>query len=298
MKTKVAILGSGNIGMDLLYKVLKSEVLEIGMLIGLNSDSPRLQTASEMGIPVSSEGIDALISNPEAAEIVFDATTAKAHLVHAGILKSLGKKTIDLTPAAVGLKVVPAVNLKEGTESDNVNLISCGGQAVLGLVWAVNNVVPVEYAECVNVSASKAIGMGTRDNIDEYTTETSEALVSVAGAKKGKAIIVINPAEPPITMHNTVYMLTDSLTEEKAEQITSAVNDIVEYTKSYIPGYIMTAPPQFDFSRNLITVMAEIEGAGDYLPKYSGNLDIITQAAIKVAEGMALNKKAAEAADA
>lgn len=287
MKTKVAIIGSGNIGMDLMYKVRKNPALEMGMLVGLDNDSPRLAMAAELGIPVSKQGIQAIVDNPDSCEIVFDATTAKAHLVHGPILEKLGKRTIDLTPAAIGLQVVPVINLEEGLKTSNVNLISCGGQAVLGLVWAINKVSPVTYAEVINASASRGVGMGTRKNIDEYTEVTTECLMTVAGAKSGKAIIVINPAEPPIIMHNTVFAVVEALDERNAKEIAASLLDVIKQIQGYVPGYRMTAAPQFDYERKLVTVMVEIQGAGDYLPPYSGNLDIINQAAITIAEGYA-----------
>lgn len=287
LKTKVAIIGSGNIGMDLMFKVNKSPVLEMGLLTGLDNDSPRLAMAEKMGVPVSNKGIDAIIESPECCEIVFDATTAKAHLNHGPVLEKLGKRTIDLTPAAIGLQVVPVINLEEGLKTKNVNLISCGGQAVLGLVWAINRISRVVYAEVINASASKGVGMGTRKNIDEYTEVTTECLMTVAGAKSGKAIIVINPAEPPITMHNTVFAVVEKLDEENAKEIEASLLQIIKDIQGYVPGYRMAAAPQMDYENKMVTVMVEIQGAGDYLPPYSGNLDIINQAAIAIAEGYA-----------
>lgn len=285
---KAVIIGSGNIGMDLMYKVMKSPVLEMGMLIGLRADSPRLAIAEKLGVSVSDNGIQALVDNPEIGKIVFDATTAKAHMKHAPVLKNLGKVTIDMTPSGIGTRVAPAFNLEENLDKDNINLVSCGGQAVIPLVRAVSRVVDVEYAETVNASASRGVGPGTRANVDEYTEITGKSIVEVAKAKTAKALIVINPAEPPIKMHNTVFTVVKELNQEIADKIDKSVRDVIEKIKSYVPGYEMTTPPQFDFERKLVTTMVEIEGAGDYLPKYAGNLDIITQAGIAVAERFAV----------
>jgi acetaldehyde dehydrogenase len=284
---KVVIIGSGNIGMDLMYKVLKSPFLEMGLLIGLNSDSERLIKAKQLGVPTSDQGIRALTDNPQAGDIVFDATTAKAHLEHAPIIKELGKVVIDMTPAGIGTWVVPAFNLEENLDKDNINLVSCGGQAVIPLVTAVSRVVDVEYAEAVNASASRGVGPGTRANVDEYTAITGKSMVQLGRAKTAKALIVINPAEPPIKMHNTVFCVVKKLNNENIPRIGKSIDDVIEKIKSYVPGYEMTTPPQFDPERKLVTVMVEIEGAGDYLPKYAGNLDIITQAGIAVAERFA-----------
>ncbi len=286
-KAKVAIIGSGNIGMDLMYKVLRNPYLEMSLLVGLSSDSPRLQKAKEMGIRTSDQGIQAIIDDPDCCDIVFDATTATVHAQHAPILRKLRKKAIDMTPAGVGVWVVPAFNMEENIDKDNVNLISCGGQAVIPIIGAINRVTEVEYAEAINASGSKSVGPGTRANVDEYTNHTKAAIIKVGGAKTAKAIIVINPAEPPIKMHNTIHCILRELNEEIAQKIDKAVYDIVAEIQTYVPGYVMTTPPQYDYEHRLVTVMVEIEGAGDYLPKYSGNLDIITQAGIQVASAMA-----------
>jgi acetaldehyde dehydrogenase len=291
LKTKVVIIGSGNIGMDLMYKVLKNPYLEMGLLIGLNSDSPRLMEANKKGVKTSDKGIQALIDDPDAGEIVFDATTAKAHIKHASVLAELGKKAIDMTPSGVGASVVPALNMEENIEKNNINLISCGGQAVIPIIGAIGQITEVEYAEAVNASGSKSVGPGTRANVDEYTHHTKEAIEKVGGAKKAKSLIVINPAEPPIVMHNTIFTIVKGLDKDMAAKIDAGVKAMVKKIQSYVPGYNMTTPPQFDFERSLVTTMVEIEGAGDYLPKYSGNLDIITQAGIAVAERFSQNKK-------
>lgn len=273
--------------MDLMYKVLRNPNLEMSILVGQDVDSPRLQIAADLGIRTSSAGIQAIIDDPDCCDIVFDATTAAVHKMHAPILKQLGKKAIDMTPAGVGALVVPAFNLEENLDADNINLISCGGQAVIPIIGAISRLVPVEYAEAVNASGSKSVGPGTRANVDEYTHHTGDAIRSVGGAKTSKALIVINPADPPIKMHNTIYCILERLDEQLAAKIDKAVHDIVAEIQSYVPGYNMTTPPQFDYERRMVTTMVEIEGAGDYLPKYSGNLDIITQAGVRVAARMA-----------
>jgi acetaldehyde dehydrogenase len=286
-KAKVAIIGSGNIGMDLLFKVLRNPDLEMSLLTGLSGDSPRLKQAEEMGVNVSTQGIQAIIEDPNCCDIVFDATTAKVHAAHAPILKDLGKTAIDMTPAGIGAWVVPAFNMEENLDKDNINLISCGGQAVIPIIGAISRIVPVEYAEAVNASGSKSVGPGTRENVDEYTRHTKEAIIKIGGARTAKSIIVINPAEPPIRMHNTIFCVVEKLDDRLVAQTEKAILDMVASIREYVPGYEMTMPPQFDFERRMVTVMVEIEGAGDYLPKYSGNLDIITQAGIRVASAMA-----------
>jgi len=286
-KAKVAIIGSGNIGMDLMYKVMKNPDLEMSLLVGLSSDSPRLQKAAELGIRTSDKGIAAIVEDPGCCDIVFDATTAQVHMEHAPILKRLGKIAIDMTPSSIGEWVVPAFNMEENLDKDNISMISCGGQAVIPIIGAINRIVPVEYAEAVNASGSKSVGPGTRANVDEYTNHTKEAIVKVGGAKTAKSLIVINPAEPPIIMHNTIFCIVEKLDDEVAAKVDKAVKDIVEEIKSYVPGYVMTLAPEFDYERRMVTTMIEIEGAGDYLPAYSGNLDIITQAGVKIASAMA-----------
>lgn len=294
-RAKIAIVGSGNIGMDLMYKVLRNDALEMSILVGQDSDSPRLKIAAELGIRTSAAGIQAIIDDPDCCDIVFDATTAEVHKMHAPILKKLGKKAIDMTPAGVGVLVVPAFNMEENLDADNINLISCGGQAVIPIIGAISRLVPVEYAEAVNASGSKSVGPGTRANVDEYTHHTGDAIRSVGGAKTSKALIIINPAEPPIRMHNTIFCVLERLDEDLAAQIDRAVREMVASIQAYVPGYRMTTPPQFDYERRMVTTMVEIEGAGDYLPKYSGNLDIITQAGVQVAARLAQRMQEVEA---
>jgi len=286
-KAKVAIIGSGNIGMDLMYKVLKNPHLEMALLTGQDSDSPRLKMSEALGIKTSSKGIQAIIDDPDCCDIVFDATSAKVHKEHAPILKKLGKKTIDMTPSGIGEWVVPAFNMEENLDKDNINLISCGGQAVIPIIGAIGRIVPIEYAEAVNASGSKSVGPGTRANVDEYTKHTRESIVKLGKAKTAKALIVINPADPPIKMHNTIFCVLEKLDVEIAKEIDAAVRKMVEDIKEYVPGYTTTTTPQFDYEKKMVTVMVEVEGAGDYLPKYSGNLDIITQAGVRIAAAMA-----------
>jgi acetaldehyde dehydrogenase (acetylating) len=283
-KIKVAVLGSGNIGTDLMLKLARSEVLEMSVMIGNDPDSDGLKRARDKGYRTIDTGLKGFLEEPELADIVFDATSAKAHIQHAKLLRECGKIAIDLTPAAVGPYVVPPVNLKEHLDKPNVNLITCGGQATIPIVHAINRVCNVEYAEIVATIASLSAGPGTRANIDEFTETTSRAIEVIGGADRGKAIIILNPAEPPILMRDTVYALVeqDKMDEQK---ITQSIQEMVEKVKSYVPGYRLRTEPIFD--GNKVTVFIEVEGAGDYLPKYSGNLDIMTSAAVKVAEEMA-----------
>lgn len=285
-KIKVAIIGTGNIGTDILLKLKRSDVLECGMFAGRSADSKGIQIAKKLGITTSTDSINAIINNPDCCDIVFDATSANVHKANAPILKALGKFAIDLTPARVGKMCVPVVNLDECLEEDNVNLITCGGQATTPIAYAISKVHPdVKYIEIVATIASKSAGKGTRDNIDEFTQTTRDALTEFTGSDKTKAIIVLNPAEPPITMHNTVYALID---KPDMEAITKAVMDMEQKIKKYVPGYKIVLPPTFESGR--VTTILQVVGLGDYLPKYSGNLDIITCAAIEIAENYARKK--------
>nr|BAH79102.1 acetaldehyde dehydrogenase [Paenibacillus sp. JJ-1b] len=288
-KVKVAVLGSGNIGTDLMYKLERSEVLEMTTMIGIDPASDGLARARERGYVAIDNGLPGFLERPELADIVFDATSAKAHIRHAKALRNAGKLAMDLTPAAVGALVVPTVNLKEHIEADNVNLVTCGGQATIPIVHAVNRVCPVEYAEIVATISSKSAGPGTRANIDEFTETTARGIESIGGAKKGKAIIILNPAEPPILMRDTVYTLVDPDKMDE-EAIRRSIEEMVASIQSYVPGYRLRTAPIFD--GNKVTVFLEVEGAGDYLPTYSGNLDIMTAAAVKVAEEIARHRLA------
>ncbi|MGO1507155.1 MAG: acetaldehyde dehydrogenase (acetylating) [Microbacterium sp.] len=303
-KTKVAIIGSGNIGSDLMFKVLRlSEVLEMGVMVGIDPESDGLARAARLGFETTSDGVDGLIASPQFDEIgvVFDATSAGAHRHNAEKLAPYGKRLVDLTPAAVGPYVVPAVNLDEHLDADNINMVTCGGQATIPIVAAVNDVVPVHYAEIVASIASKSAGPGTRANIDEFTETTSEGLERVGGAARGKAIIVLNPAEPPMIMRDTVQLLVSRQDPEGRAAISAAVERRVEEVRRYVPGYRMKQQLQFrDVDAEAddlvplerrqaggythVTVFLEVEGAAMYLPSYAGNLDIMTSAAMRAAE--------------
>ncbi|WP_394583361.1 acetaldehyde dehydrogenase (acetylating) [Cytobacillus firmus] len=286
-KVKVAVLGSGNIGTDLMLKLHRSEVLELTTVIGIDPESDGLKKARELGYHTIDIGIKGFLERPELADIVFDATSAKAHIRHAKLLREAGKQVLDLTPAAVGPFVVPPVNISEHLDANNINLITCGGQATIPMVHAINRVQPVEYAEIVATISSKSAGPGTRANIDEFTQTTSRGIEKIGGAKKGKAIIILNPAEPPILMRDTVHVLVDG-EKVKKEEIIASIQEMEKQVQSYVPGYRLRQEPIFD--GNKVTVFLEVEGAGDYLPKYSGNLDIMTAASVKVAEEWAKNK--------
>ncbi|HZG73456.1 MAG TPA: acetaldehyde dehydrogenase (acetylating) [Chondromyces sp.] len=285
-KVKVAILGSGNIGTDLMIKLGRSDILELTAVIGIDPESDGLRRAKELGYVAIDNGIEGFLEQSELADIVFDATSAKAHIRHAKLLKEAGKKVIDMTPAAIGELVIPPVNLELHLEAENINLITCGGQATIPMVHAVNRVSPVDYAEIVATISSKSAGPGTRANIDEFTETTSRAIQEVGGAKKGKAIIILNPAEPPILMRDTVYALVQEGTMDE-EKIKQSIEEMAETVQSYVPGYRLRTEPLFE--GNKVTIFIEVEGAGDYLPKYSGNLDIMTAAGVKVAEEFAKN---------
>lgn len=280
-KIKVGIIGPGNIGTDLMYKVMKSSSLEMKLMAGI-VESEGIRRAAGLGFDTSIEGVDAIAADTE-IRIVFDATSAKAHLHNAPILKKAGKIVMDMTPAAVGPYVVPCVNMDSlPFDTDNFNMVTCGGQATVPIAYAINRVADSEYTEIVSAISSKSAGPGTRANIDEFTETTSKALEIVAGSDKGKAIIVLNPANPPLMMTNTVYALVKNPDEAR---IKDSVEAIVKEVKSYVPGYRLRVPPVLD--GNKVTVIVEVEGAGDFLPAYSGNLDIINQAAVATAEKVA-----------
>ena len=280
-KIKVGIIGPGNIGTDLMYKVMKSSSLEMKLMAGI-VESEGIRRAAGLGFDTSIEGVDAIAADTE-IRIVFDATSAKAHLHNAPILKKAGKIVMDMTPAAVGPYVVPCVNMDSlPFDTDNFNMVTCGGQATVPIAYAINRVADSEYTEIVSAISSKSAGPGTRANIDEFTETTSKALEIVAGSDKGKAIIVLNPANPPLMMTNTVYALVKNPDEAR---IKGSVEAIVKEVKSYVPGYRLRVPPVLD--GNKVTVIVEVEGAGDFLPAYSGNLDIINQAAVATAEKVA-----------
>ena len=286
-KLRVAVLGPGNIGIDLMMKLLRSKKLDMVLLAGVDASSHGLKIAAEKGIATSLEGIHGILKSGD-IDIVFDATGAKPHLIHAPLLRDAGIFAIDLTPAAVGPYVVPAVNLAECLRDHsikNVNMITCGGQATVPIVKAISRVARVEYAEIVATISSLSAGPGTRQNIDEFTETTSDALVKIGGAERGKAIIILNPADPPIMMRNTIYAKCDS---GRIDEIKASVLQMVRTVQQYVPGYRLKVDPYADGER--VVCVIEVEGAGDYLPKYSGNLDIITSAAVAVAERYAQYK--------
>lgn len=287
-KIKVAVLGSGNIGTDLMMKLSRSTVLELTTVIGIDAKSDGLKRARDMGYVAIDTGIDGFLERPELADIVFDATSAKAHIYNAKVLKEAGKKVLDLTPAAIGPIVVPPVNLRDHLDADNINLITCGGQATIPIVNAIHQVQPIDYAEIVATISSLSAGPGTRANIDEFTETTARGIEEVGGAKKGKAIIILNPAEPPILMRDTVHVTVEGTAKEK--EIIASIKAMEKEVQAYVPGYRIRQEPIVDGSS--VTVFIEVEGAGDYLPVYSGNLDIMTAAAVKVAEEWAKHKVA------
>ena len=309
-----AIIGSGNIGTDLMVKILRtSKVLSLAAVAGIDPDSDGLRRAGRLGVATTSAGVDGLVDMDAFAgvDIVFDATSARAHARHAEILGGLGKRLVDLTPAALGPFVVPSVNLDEHLDAPNVNMVTCGGQATIPIVAAVSSVAPVAYAEIVASIASRSAGPGTRANIDEFTETTAHAIETVGGAARGKAIIILNPAEPPLLMRDTVYCL---LADGDPERIARAVEEKVAEVQFYVRGYRLKQEVQFErFSaaRPLVaphlgwhgpalkvTVFLEVEGAAHYLPAYAGNLDIMTSAALRTGERMAELSRVAEPAEA
>ena len=277
-RIKVAIIGPGNIGTDLMYKILRSQYMDLVLMTGIKPDSEGLALAAKKGIATSLKGIDAILQNEE-VRIVFESTGAKPHTKHAPLLKDAGKIAVDLTPAAVGPYVVPYVNLHEHLDKPNVNMVTCGGQATTPIVAAISKVCQVRYAEVVATIASKSAGPGTRQNIDEFTQTTAKGLEVLGKAERGKAIIILNPAEPPIIMRDTIYALVDDPDEDA---IRKSVAEMIANVQKYVPGYRLKVEPYVDGDK--VTTMIEVEGAGDYLPNYSGNLDIMTAAACAVGE--------------
>jgi len=288
-KVKVAILGSGNIGSDLMFKILREPGhMELALLTGIEPQSEGLARARTLGINASHDGIQPILDDPE-IRIVFDATSAHAHVRHAKMLRDAGRIAIDLTPAARGPYVIPPVNLGAHMDEQNVNLITCGGQATIPLVYAVSRVVAVPYAEMVSTVASLSAGPGTRQNIDEFTFTTARGLEVIGGAKQGKAIIILNPADPPILMRNTIYVLLESEDVDR-QAIVDSVEEMVTAVQAYVPGYRLKNEPVFEIRdtpegrRTLIAMLLEVTGAGDFLPSYAGNLDIMTASARQVGE--------------
>ncbi len=306
VRVPVAIIGSGNIGTDLMIKVMrKSKHLVMGAMVGIDATSDGLARAKRLGIPATSEGVEGLLKLPNFKDIkiVFDATSAGAHAHHNAVLQAHGVQVIDLTPAAIGPYVIPVVNLEEHLHSTNINMVTCGGQATIPMVYAVSRVAKVHYAEIVASIASKSAGPGTRANIDEFTETTSRAIVKLGGAERGKAIIILNPAEPPLIMRDTVYCFAQEGADEAA--ICQSVDDIAAQVAAYVPGYRLKQSVQFekitaDSALNIpglskrnglkVSIYLEVEGAAHYLPSYAGNLDIMTSAALAAAERFAIEK--------
>ncbi len=302
-KTKVAIIGSGNIGTDLMIKIMRlSETLEMAVMVGIDPQSDGLARAKRMGVSTTHEGVDGLLKMPdwEEIKIIFDATSAKAHVYNWDKIQAFAdKKIIDLTPAAIGPYLIPAIDFELNQELRNVNMVTCGGQATIPMVAAVNRVAKVHYGEIVASIASKSAGPGTRANIDEFTETTSEAIEKVGGAEKGKAIIILNPAEPPLVMRDTVFTLSEMADKEK---IRASIHEMVSAVQKYVPGYELHQEVQFDeipesepvfieglgYRHGLKTsIFLRVEGAGHYLPNYAGNLDIMTSAALATGHKMA-----------
>jgi acetaldehyde dehydrogenase len=299
MPTKVAIIGTGNIGTDLMIKILRtSQSLEMGAFVGIDPASDGLARARRLGVAVTSDGIDGLLRMPEFEDIplVFDATSAGSHARHSEVLNARGRQIVDLTPAAIGPYVVPVVNMKLNLKAPNLNMVSCGGQATIPMVAAVSRVAKVHYAEIVASIASKSAGPGTRANIDEFTHTTARAIEKIGGAAKGKAIIILNPADPPLIMRNTIYCLSDPA---DPAAVGKSIETMVREVCGYVPGYRLKQDVQFEripdskpiripgvgvFSGLRSSIFLEIEGAGHYLPAYAGNLDIMTSAALRTGE--------------
>jgi acetaldehyde/propanal dehydrogenase len=283
-KIKAAIIGPGNIGTDLLMKALRSEFIEPVWMVGVDPDSPGLSRAAEMGLKVTADGVDGMLPTMRAdgVQICFDATSAYVHAENSRKVNEQGALMIDLTPAAIGPYCVPPVNLKDALAEGcmNVNMVTCGGQATIPMVAAVSRVQEVSYGEIVATVSSLSVGPGTRKNIDEFTRTTADAVERVGGAAKGKAIIVINPAEPPLMMRDTIHCLTVDAPDQAA--ITASVHDMIAEVQKYVPGYRLKNGPVFDGNR--VSIFMEVEGLGDFLPKYAGNLDIMTAAGLRTAE--------------
>lgn len=293
-KVRCAIVGSGNIGTDLMFKLERSDVLEMGAMIGIDPESDGLLRAAERGYATSHEGADWLLERAEEFSIVFEATTARVHRAYAPKYRAAGLKAVDLTPAKIGPNVVPSVNIEVALQAPNVNMITCGGQATTPIVAAVRSVAEVPYAEIVSTVASVSAGPGTRQNIDEFTKTTSRALEEVGGAQIGKAIMVLNPADPPIIMRNTVFCGLAAGYDEAT--VAKAITTMVDQVQAFVPGYRLKSDPVFDAGPYgtpagmvpaRVIALLEVEGAADYFPPYAGNLDIMTAAATRVGEAIA-----------
>ncbi len=290
-KVTAAIVGPGNIGTDLLYKLLRSDVIEPRWMIGVDPASEGLKLARDRGVEASHEGVDWLLKQDELPELIFEATSAYVHREYAPRYAEAGIKAIDLTPAAVGPAVIPPVNGEEHILADNVNMITCGGQATIPMVYAVSRVAPVPYAEIVASVSSASAGPGTRANIDEFTRTTSNGVMTIGGAERGKAIIILNPAEPPMIMRDTIFCGVSADADRDA--ISESVYAMAKSVQEYVPGYRLLQDPQFDDATEAtqgmtkVSIFVEVEGAGDYLPPFAGNLDIMTAAATRVGESIA-----------
>jgi acetaldehyde dehydrogenase len=291
-----AIVGPGNIGTDLMYKLARSQVIRPRYMVGVDPASEGLKLAAEAGLEASAEGVEWLLARPELPRIVFEATSAYVHVRNAPRYREAGIRAVDLTPAARGPYVIPPVNLHAHLDEMNVNMVTCGGQATIPIVYAVSRVVPVDYAEIVATVASASAGPGTRANIDEFTRTTAAAVEALGGAGRGKAIIILNPAEPPLIMRDTIFCSLPADADHDA--VATSIHAMVDEVQSYVPGYRLRGEPQFDLlpdGTGRVATFIEVEGAGDYLPPYSGNLDIMTAAATKVGEEIARRLIASEA---
>jgi acetaldehyde dehydrogenase len=289
---RVAVVGTGNIGTDLMQKVLRSPSLELRMFAGVDPDSPGIARARRAGVPVSIEGVEAVLALADELDMVYEATSSRVHVAHAPRYETAGLLAVDLTPAKLGPPVVPAVNVEAARDATNLSLTTCGGQATAPVVAAVSRVTPVEYAEIVSTIASASAGPGTRQNIDEFTRTTAGALETIGGAARGKAIIILNPADPPLLMRNAVMCLVGG--DADREAIEASVHEMAETVRAYVPGYRVVAGPDIDTDREdglqKVSVFLEVKGAGDFLPAYAGNLDIITAAAVAVGERLATSE--------
>lgn len=285
MKKNAAILGSGNIGTDLLVKIQRSPYLTCSLFIGRRLDSPGMAKARDLGVKVSDASIDAIMSDPDCCDIVFDATSARDHLLHWSKLKNIRKLVVDMTPSNIGTKIIPAVNVRDIEENKNINMVSCGGQASIPLIYAIATVqTGIEYIEVVSSISSKSAGPGTRINIDEYIENTEEAIRIYSGCKNAKVILILNPAEPSIDMQTTISV---KIKNPDMEKVKRSVYEMEQKIQSYVPGYKIVVPPIYETNR--IVVMVRVRGLGDYLPSYAGNLDIINCAAIAAAEEYVIN---------
>lgn len=299
-KAIAAIVGPGNIGTDLMFKLLnRSDAIDLRYMIGVDPASDGLARAARLGVTASAEGVDWLLAQDEAPDIVFEATGAKAHLANAPRYAERGIVAIDLTPAAIGPYTVPSINLTENLDQPNLNMVTCGGQATVPIVSAISQVVPVDYAEIVASIASKSAGPGTRANIDEFVETTADAVVKIGGARTGKAIIILNPAEPAVLMRNTVFCSVPAEVVENQElqdRVTASIHRVADLVREYVPGYELRAEPQYEAPQEIwngmarVAVFLQVTGRGDYLPPFAGNLDIITSAAARVGELIATGR--------